>query len=138
MLARSFPTNLTAKVFGYDVKPSFTVQNEAQISAPPTVSFEKPRRYATGMPLTAPLASAAVRRLAASPAGRRACAAGASRAVARCCCCAAAARAQDVLPVPPLSGRVIDQTGTLTPRRRRRSTPSWPRSRAAAARRSWC
>ena len=25
------------------------------------------------------------------------------------------ARAQDVLPVPPLSGRVIDQTGTLTP-----------------------
>ena len=28
---------------------------------------------------------------------------------------AGAVRAQDVLPVPPLSGRVIDQTGTLTP-----------------------
>jgi LemA protein len=41
-LARQFPSNLTAMVFGYQVKPSFTVQNEAQISAPPTVSFEKP------------------------------------------------------------------------------------------------
>ena len=29
--------------------------------------------------------------------------------------CASFARAQDVLPVPPLSGRVVDQTGTLTP-----------------------
>ena len=27
---------------------------------------------------------------------------------------AAAAGAQDVLPVPPLAGRVIDQTGTLS------------------------
>jgi LemA protein len=42
VLARSFPTNLTAKVFGYDVKANFTVQNEAQISAPPAVSFDKP------------------------------------------------------------------------------------------------
>jgi LemA protein len=41
-LARSFPTNLTAMVFGYDVKPNFTVQNEGQISSPPTVSFDKP------------------------------------------------------------------------------------------------
>jgi LemA protein len=39
---RSVPTNFTAMVFGYAVKPSFTVQNEAQISAPPTVSFDKP------------------------------------------------------------------------------------------------
>jgi LemA protein len=39
VLARSFPTNLTAKVFGYDAKPSFTVQNEAQISSPPQVDF---------------------------------------------------------------------------------------------------
>jgi len=30
-------------------------------------------------------------------------------------CCAALAFAQDVLPVPPLSGRVIDQSATLTP-----------------------
>lgn len=39
VLARSFPTNLTAMVFSYDPKPNFTVQNEAQISAPPTVDF---------------------------------------------------------------------------------------------------
>ncbi|MDO9003812.1 MAG: LemA family protein [Aquabacterium sp.] len=36
---RSFPTNLTAKVFNYEPKPSFTVQNEAQISSPPVVDF---------------------------------------------------------------------------------------------------
>ncbi|HRI17343.1 MAG TPA: LemA family protein [Burkholderiaceae bacterium] len=42
VLARSFPTNLTAMLFSYSVKPSFTVANEAQISAPPTVSFDKP------------------------------------------------------------------------------------------------
>ena len=39
ILTRSFPTNLTAMVFGYQVKPSFTVANEAQISSPPTVDF---------------------------------------------------------------------------------------------------
>ena len=39
VLARSFPTNLTAKVFGYPVKPSFTVENEKAISAPPAVKF---------------------------------------------------------------------------------------------------
>ena len=37
--ARSFPTNLTAKVFGYQPKPTFTVANEAQISTPPVVDF---------------------------------------------------------------------------------------------------
>ncbi len=42
VLARQFPTNLTAMIFGYSVKPSFTVANEAQISVPPTVSFDKP------------------------------------------------------------------------------------------------
>jgi LemA protein len=41
VLARSFPTNLTGMVFGYKPKPSFTVQNEAQISAPPSVDFNK-------------------------------------------------------------------------------------------------
>ena len=41
VLARSFPNNLTAMVFGYEVKPNFTVQNEAQISAPPKVEFGK-------------------------------------------------------------------------------------------------
>jgi LemA protein len=42
VLARSFPTNLTAMVFNYDAKPSFTVQNEAEISAPPRVDFGAP------------------------------------------------------------------------------------------------
>jgi LemA protein len=41
VLARSFPTNLTGMMFGYKPKPSFTVQNEAQISVPPTVDFKK-------------------------------------------------------------------------------------------------
>lgn len=41
VLARSFPNNLTAKVFGYHVKANFSVQNEAQISAPPSVDFTR-------------------------------------------------------------------------------------------------
>jgi LemA protein len=36
---RSFPTNLTAKMFHFEVKPNFTVANEAAISAPPVVDF---------------------------------------------------------------------------------------------------
>jgi LemA protein len=54
VLTRSFPTNLTAKLFSYGVKPNFTVQNEAQISVPPTVSFDKP---AAPAPAPAPAAS---------------------------------------------------------------------------------
>ena len=42
VLARQFPTNLTAMIFGYSAKPTFAVANEAQISAPPAVSFDKP------------------------------------------------------------------------------------------------
>ena len=38
-LARSFPTNITAMLFGFEVKPSFTVENEAEIARPPEVSF---------------------------------------------------------------------------------------------------
>jgi LemA protein len=41
VLARSFPSNLTAMVFSYQPKPSFTVANEAQISTPPAVDFNK-------------------------------------------------------------------------------------------------
>ncbi len=41
VLARSFPSNLTAMVFSYQPKPGFTVQNEAAISAPPMVDFNK-------------------------------------------------------------------------------------------------
>ena len=42
VLVRSLPSNLTAMVMGYQAKPNFAVQNEAQISQPPAVSFEKP------------------------------------------------------------------------------------------------
>ncbi|ABM35584.1 LemA family protein [Polaromonas naphthalenivorans] len=41
VLARSFPNNLTAMIFGYKVKPNFAVANEAQISVPPVVDFNK-------------------------------------------------------------------------------------------------
>ncbi|MBC7756271.1 MAG: LemA family protein [Bdellovibrio sp.] len=36
---RSFPNNLTAMMFGYKAKPSFTVENEKQISSAPKVEF---------------------------------------------------------------------------------------------------
>ena len=39
---RRFPTNLTAMLFGYKVKPNFTVENEAAIAKPPTVDFGTP------------------------------------------------------------------------------------------------
>ena len=39
---RSFPQNLTAKVFGYAPKPNFSVENEAELAEPPTVDFESP------------------------------------------------------------------------------------------------
>ena len=39
---RSFPTNLTAKMMGFKEKANFTVDNEAQISKPPSVSFDAP------------------------------------------------------------------------------------------------
>ena len=39
---RKFPTNLTAMVFGHDVKPNFSVENEAQIQQAPQVDFGTP------------------------------------------------------------------------------------------------
>ena len=39
---RQFPGNLTAMIFGYKPKPSFTVENEAVISKPPSVDFAPP------------------------------------------------------------------------------------------------
>jgi len=41
VLTRSFPSNLTAMAFGYHPKEGFTVQNEAAISTPPVVDFNK-------------------------------------------------------------------------------------------------
>jgi LemA protein len=39
---RSFPSNLTAMLFGYTVKPYFTVENEKEISHAPAVDFTVP------------------------------------------------------------------------------------------------
>ena len=41
VVVRKFPTNLTAMIFGYEAKPSFTVENEKAISTAPTVNFGK-------------------------------------------------------------------------------------------------
>jgi LemA protein len=38
---RSFPVNLTAKMFGFKEKPQFTVENEKAIATPPKVDFGK-------------------------------------------------------------------------------------------------
>ena len=38
---RSFPSNLTAKMFGMEVKPNFSVENEKAISTAPKVDFGK-------------------------------------------------------------------------------------------------
>src|SRR5687768_9524062 len=42
VVVRSFPSNLTAMIFGYQVKPGLTVENEKAISTAPKVDFSKP------------------------------------------------------------------------------------------------
>lgn len=37
---RSFPSNLTAKIFGFQTKPNFAVENEKEIARPPAVNFD--------------------------------------------------------------------------------------------------
>ncbi|MBV4396576.1 LemA family protein [Advenella alkanexedens] len=39
-LIRTFPTLITAKIFGYDVKPNFGVENQAEIMRVPEVKFD--------------------------------------------------------------------------------------------------
>jgi LemA protein len=50
---RTFPNNLTAMVFGYQVKPNFSVENEKAISVAPKVDFSAPAKNAPA-PVTAP------------------------------------------------------------------------------------
>jgi len=38
---RSFPSNLTAKMFGFSTKPNFAVENEKALSQPPAIDFSK-------------------------------------------------------------------------------------------------
>jgi LemA protein len=53
---RSFPSNLTAMMFGYKTKANFAVENEAAISKPPAVDFAPPPASApaTTPPATTP------------------------------------------------------------------------------------
>jgi LemA protein len=51
---RSFPSNLTAMLFGHKVKPSFTVENERAIAVPPTVDFGAPQVAAPKAPVAVP------------------------------------------------------------------------------------
>jgi LemA protein len=46
----SFPSNITAMIFGFKEKPQFTVENEAAISTAPKVDFNKPAAPATPAP----------------------------------------------------------------------------------------
>jgi LemA protein len=48
---RSFPSNLTAKMFGHEVKQNFTVENENAISRPPPVDFNTQAPAAQDQPL---------------------------------------------------------------------------------------
>ena len=43
VVVRSFPSNLTAMLFGHKEKPQFTVENEKEISKPPKVDFSEPK-----------------------------------------------------------------------------------------------
>ncbi|HEX4243607.1 MAG TPA: LemA family protein [Steroidobacteraceae bacterium] len=54
---RRFPGNLTAMIFGYKPKPNFAVENEAQISKPPTVDFGAPAGPAMRGPSVPPQAA---------------------------------------------------------------------------------
>lgn len=47
---RSFPSNLTAMATSLKPRPNFSVTNEAQISAPPTVNFDSPAPAQTSAP----------------------------------------------------------------------------------------
>jgi LemA protein len=55
---RSFPSNLTAKWFDFDVKPNFTVENEAAISTAPVTNFDTSTPSQSAKPVEAPPATA--------------------------------------------------------------------------------
>ena len=121
VLARQFPTNLTAMLFSYSVKPSFTVENEAQISSRPPSTSTSPRlrrRSEAGAASGAAsdgtiderhrLASGVAAPRQASVAGR----------VRLWHSCARSRWRRSWRRFPPLQGRVIDDTATLQPAQR--------------------
>ena len=56
---RSFPSNLTAMLFGFQTKPTFTVENEKAIATPPKVDFGAPSAAAPASGNAAPASPAA-------------------------------------------------------------------------------
>ena len=58
-LARQFPTNLTAMLFGYKAKASFEVENEKAIAEPPKVDFAPPKSAVPAAPTPVPAPSPA-------------------------------------------------------------------------------
>lgn len=56
---RSFPSNLTAMMFGYKTKPTFTVENEKAIAVPPKVDFGAPAPVPLPPPASASAPAAA-------------------------------------------------------------------------------
>src|SRR6476659_9447367 len=51
---RQFPTLITAKLFGYQAKPNFTVENEQQIQQAPNVDFGQPQPQPQQQPAPPP------------------------------------------------------------------------------------
>jgi LemA protein len=51
---RQFPTNLTAKMFDFEVKQNFTVDNEKAIATPPNVSFDTSTPSQSAAPVEKP------------------------------------------------------------------------------------
>ena len=109
---RPFPTNLTAMLFGYKVKPNFTVENEAAIARPPTVDFSTPapapRRTERRRPRRAPAGELiATRRL---PLARSR---GSAAALLRRAAVASRRRPRRWSPFRRSTAPVTDLTGTL-------------------------
>ena len=53
-MIRTFPNNLTAKMFGYKVKPNFSVDNEKAISTAPAVTFDTTTPSQSATPVEKP------------------------------------------------------------------------------------
>ena len=115
---RTFPNNLTAKMFGFQPKPSFSVANEQQISTAPTVSFDTTTPAAPGNVPRACACGTTCQAIMTDRARRTRRWAGFALPLLLLCSSAASAQipaaAPGLQPIPPLSARVTDLTGTLT------------------------
>ena len=124
---RSFPSNLTAMVFGYKPKPNFTVENEAAIAGRPLWIFRgRNRRERRRLGRRRPAHPRRAHRRNSAPARRRTgvrvtrlhrfgrVTSGQVAALAALAAGLAALVASATVAVPPLTARVMDLTGTLS------------------------